>query len=214
MNRSGLKFLASLLVTAMAVLPFAGLDNLPRDLRRRIDAERATLSSSLRQEQSAKSEVNADLAADPALFKTIASASAWPGQFADSESKLSDARSKMVELGRLEKADRRQDRDRAESLLVEAQGLRASAAAEAQTTQTDAARWVELKRQLPDELRRMEQDYTAIHALTWIRALKPSATPSPAPSGPGNRKPPTGAPRLLRIGLTCSSLPWSPPPIP
>jgi hypothetical protein len=164
MTRSGLKFLASLLVTAMAVLPFAGLDNLPRDLRRRIDAERATLASSLRQEQSAKSEVNADLAADPALFKTIASASAWPGQFADSESKLSDAQSKMAELGRLEKADRRQDRDRAESLLVEAQGMRASAAAEAQTTETEAARWVELKRQLPDELRRMEQDYNAIHA--------------------------------------------------
>jgi hypothetical protein len=164
MSRSGLKFLASLLVTAMAVLPFAGLDKLPRDLRARIDAERATLASSLGQEQSARSEVNADVAADPALFKTIASAAAWPGQFADSESKLSSAQRQLAELGRLEKANRRQDRARAESLLVEEQGLRAAAGAEAQTARNDAAHWVELKRQLPDELRRMERDYNAIHA--------------------------------------------------
>ena len=163
MNRSGLKFLASLLVTAMAVLPFAGLDHLPRDLRARIVAERATLASSLRQEQSAKSEVSADVAADPALFKTVASATAWPGQFSDSESKFSTAQRKLDELGRLEKADRRQDRARAESLLLEEQGLRVAAGAEAQTAQTDAARWVELKRQLPGDLRRMEQDFNAIH---------------------------------------------------
>ncbi|MGP8247392.1 MAG: hypothetical protein ACLQVN_23130 [Bryobacteraceae bacterium] len=163
MNRSGLKFLASLLVTAMAVLPFAGLDNLPRGLRARIDAERATLASSVRQEQAAKSEVNADVAADPALFKTIASAAAWPGHFSDSESKISSAQRQMDELGRLEKANRRQDRARTESLLLEEQGLRAAAGSEAQTARQDAAHWVELKRQLPDELRSMQQDYNAIH---------------------------------------------------
>ena len=164
MNRSGLKFLASLLVTAMAVLPFAGLDNLPRDLRSRIDAERTALASSLRQEQSAKSEVNADVAADPALFKTVASAGNWPGQFTDSESKIAAAQRKMDELGRLEKANRRQDTASTQSLLLEEQGLRSAADSEAETSRKDAAHWVELKRQLPDELRQMEQSYNAIHA--------------------------------------------------
>jgi hypothetical protein len=164
MSRSGLKFLACLLATAMAILPLAGLDNLPRDLRARIDSERTALAASLRQEQSAKSEVNADVAADPSLFKTIASASTWPGQFADSESKYAAAQRQMDELGRLEKANRRQDRARAESVLLEEQGLRSAADSGAQTARKDAAHWVELKRDLPNELRRMEQDYNAIHA--------------------------------------------------
>ncbi len=64
----------------------------------------------------------------------------------------------------LEKQNRRQDRQKAESLLAEERGLRATAVSAATDIQKDAAHWIELKRELPQRLDQMGRDYQAVHS--------------------------------------------------
>ena len=45
MSRSSLKFLAVVLSVLILVVVLAGFDNLPRDLRKQVDAERSQLAS-------------------------------------------------------------------------------------------------------------------------------------------------------------------------
>ena len=163
MNRSGLKFLAVLLTLSIGVVLTAGLDNLPRDLRRQIDSERAALAGAGQQVAQANTEVSAELAAESALFRSIPAAAQWPAGFAQSEAQLAQARREMDELSRLEKLNRRQDRGKVESLLAEERGVRTAAAGSAAEIQKDAAHWIELKRELPQRLAQMDRDYQAIH---------------------------------------------------
>ena len=81
MNRAPLKFGIALLATLMAVLPFAGLDSLPRSLRSQIDAERSSLAAARNQVRSSTDAVTRDLAAEPDLFRGIAASSTWPDSF-------------------------------------------------------------------------------------------------------------------------------------
>jgi len=146
MNRSGLKFLAVLLTVSIGVVLTAGLDNLPRDLRQQIDSERAALLSAHQQIAQATSEVSGEVASESALFHAIPAAAQWPNGLAESESQIRTAQREMDELSLLEKHNRRQDRQKVESLLAEERGVRASALGAATGIQKDAAHWVELKR--------------------------------------------------------------------
>ncbi|MFY9726588.1 MAG: hypothetical protein WAJ87_13920 [Bryobacteraceae bacterium] len=163
MNRSGLKFLAVLLTVSIGVVLTAGLDNLPRNLRRQIDSERASLASAQQQVDQAKIQVTSEVASESALFHAIPAAAQWPAGLAQSESQLAEARHEMDELSLLERQNRRQDREKVESLLAQESGVRASAAGSATEIQTDAAHWIELKRELPQRLDQMSSDYQAIH---------------------------------------------------
>src|ERR1019366_10061519 len=71
----------------------------------------------------------------------------------------------MEHLARLEKQNRRQDRQRAESWLSHERDLRVQALAEASGVQKEAAQWGDWKRQLPQTLQGMERDHQAIHAV-------------------------------------------------
>ena len=117
MNRSGLKFLAVLLTVSIGVVLTAGFDNLPRNLRQQIDGERAALAGAQQQVAQATSEVTGEVASESALFHTIPAAIQWPAGLALSESRLGDAQRAMDELSLLEKQNRRQDRQKVESLL-------------------------------------------------------------------------------------------------
>ncbi len=163
MNRSGLKFLAILLTVSIGVVLTAGLDNLPRNLRQQIDGERTALASAQQQVAQAKTEVTGEVASESALFHAIPAAAQWPSAFAQSDSQLVEARHEMDELSVLEKQNRRQDRQKVESLLAEERGVRVSAVNPAADIQKDAAHWIELKRELPQRLDQMSRDYQAIH---------------------------------------------------
>lgn len=163
MNRSGLKFIAVLLTVSLGVVLTAGLDNLPRNLRQQIDGERAALASAQQQVAQAKTEVAGEVASESALFHAIPAAAQWPSGFAQSESQLAAARREMDELSLLEKQNRRQDRQKVESLLAEERGVRATAVSSARTIEKDAGHWIELKRELPQRLDQMGRDYQAVH---------------------------------------------------
>jgi hypothetical protein len=161
MSRSALKFSAVVLSLSIVAVLFAGLDNLPRGLRRQIDSERAALVSARAQVQAAEDQVNHSLQADAALFRTLPAAQQWPAQFSQSTALLDSAARDADRLAALEKQNRRQDRPRVESLLSEERGFRSGAVAEASGVEKDAAHWEDLKQRLPETLQGMQRDHDA-----------------------------------------------------
>jgi hypothetical protein len=164
MTRSGLKFLAVLLTVSIGVVLTAGFDNLPRNLRQQIDSERTALAASQQQVAQTKTEVTGEVASESALFHAIPAAVQYPAGLAKSESRLGDAQRDMDELSRMEKQNRRQDREKVESLLAEERAARGGAVSTATDIQKDAAHWIELKQELPQRLEQMSRDYQSVHA--------------------------------------------------
>jgi hypothetical protein len=163
-NKGPLKFLAAFIVTMMAVLPFAGMDSLPRDLRSRIDSERTALAGAQSAVRAAQDEVARELQSEPELYRSIASSQTWQPVLGQSASNLQSATREMEQLTALQKQNRRGDRAQVESLLSQEQQLRTTALNRATGVQKDAAHWIELKKRLPDVVQQMDRDYQAIHA--------------------------------------------------
>jgi hypothetical protein len=162
MSRSGLKTLAVILGILIVVVLFAGLDDLPRPVRAQIDTERTALAAAQTKFNAARAEVARDLESEPALFQAVDSSRQWPGQFDSAAAGLALAGRDMDELSRLEKANRRQDRQRVEALLAHERGLRTSALGTATAAQADAAHWIDFKQHLPEALQEMAREHAAI----------------------------------------------------
>jgi hypothetical protein len=162
MSRSGLKFLAVLLSVLIVAVLFAGLDDLPRTVRAQIDTERATLVSAQKQLDAVDSEVSGDLVQEPDLFRAIPASAGWAAALAQQKTALQSASQEIAELTRLEKSNRRTDRERAERLLSQERDLRSGALSQAAGVQKEAAHWIDVKKHLPDEVRQMESDHRAI----------------------------------------------------
>jgi hypothetical protein len=161
MSRGTLKFLAGFLGILIVCVLLAGFDNLPRGVRAEIDSERRAFADAQKQVQGSQAEVNRDLAAEADLFRAVPASQQWPGGLSRAAGELESAGQQVAELTALEKANRRTDRQRAESLLASERGLRTAATADASAVQKDAAHWIELKQHLPQALQGMERDYQA-----------------------------------------------------
>ncbi len=164
MSRRGLEFLAVFLTFLIVVVVFAGFDNLPRSLRADIQAELQQLPQTEKQFQSTRDEVNGDLSSDPDLFRARSMDTVFPERFRIAEAELQGAKKDAATLQDLLKANRRQDRDKAEKILKEEKALRAGAVKEASLIQGEAQHWVDLKRNLPTELKQMESDHQALQS--------------------------------------------------
>ncbi len=162
MSRRGLEFLAVFLSFIIVIVLFAGFDNLPRKLRADIAAEQQQLPQAARQFETARTEVTGDLSADPDLFRAHSMDTAFPERFRVAAGELETAQRDAAALGKLLKANRRQDREQAEKLLREERAGRTLALNEASSIQAEAQHWVDLKRNLPTELRQMESDHQAL----------------------------------------------------
>jgi outer membrane murein-binding lipoprotein Lpp len=165
MSKSTLKFLAVLLSVLIVAVLAAGLDNLPRQVRAQISSERAALAAAQSQLGSEKDQIARQVQAEPELFRAVTESAQWPATFAKDADVLQNASRDMAELTRLEKQNRRQDRQRVESLLAHERSLRNSAVSDAAGVQKEAAHWVEWKQHLPQAVQQMEQDYRAVHAV-------------------------------------------------
>jgi len=162
MSRRGLEFLAVFLSFIIVIVLFAGFDNLPHKLRAEIASEQQQLPQTAKQFESARSEVTGDLSADPDLFRAHSMGTAFPERFRAAAVELESAQRDSAALARLLKANRRQDRDQAEKLLREERAERTAALNEASSIRAEAQHWVDLKRNLPTELRQMESDHQAL----------------------------------------------------
>jgi hypothetical protein len=165
MSRSTLRFLAVVLTVLIVVVLFAGLDALPRGVRAQIDGDRAALASAQTQLRSAQDEIARESQAEPDLFRAVSATGHWSDHFGEAAGLLQYAAHDMDELARIEKRNRRQDRQQAESLLSHESDLRAKALAETSGVQKEAAQWGDWKRQLPQTAAGMERDHLALHAL-------------------------------------------------
>ena len=170
MSKSSLRILAVLLTVGILVVLFAGLDGLPGAVKAQIAAERKSFTAAQSQLQSAQAEVSRNLASESALFRALPSAREYPDRLGRAASSLAAAGQSLAELEKLEKQNRRSDRDRAESLLAREKQVRAAAVADAESVRKDAAHWVDLKQHLPQEVQDMERDYKAIHAVDLAAA--------------------------------------------
>jgi outer membrane murein-binding lipoprotein Lpp len=165
MSRSTLKFLAILLGVLIVAVLLSGLDNLPREVRAQIATERSALAAAQSQLSSQKDAVARQVQGDPVLFAAIPESADWSSRFARDENTLQSAARDMAELTALEKANRRQDRQRVATLLARERSVRTSALSDAAGVQKEAAHWVEWKQHLPEAVRQMEGDYQAVHAV-------------------------------------------------
>ena len=127
MAQGGIKFAAALLGTGLVVVPFMGLDSLPRDVRKQIQTERSALVQAQRDIREAQAAVNQDLQAEADLFRSIPASGQWPTQLTMAAAGLTTAQSAMQQLEALDKQNRRQDRDRAVALLSQEQKARSAA---------------------------------------------------------------------------------------
>ncbi len=164
MSKSTLRLLAVLLTIGIVVVLFAGLDGLPREVRAQIGTERKALAAAHAQFSAAQDEVTRDLKSEPILFQAIPSSQQYSDRLAGAAGVLQSAAAKLDELGRIEKRNRRQDRQLAESLLSDERRLRTTALSDASAVQKDAAHWIDLKQHLPQEVREMERDYGVVHS--------------------------------------------------
>jgi hypothetical protein len=162
MNRGFLKFAAVVLGTGLVVVPFLGLDGLPRDLRKQIAAERTAFPQTERQIKDAQNAVAHDLSAEPELFRGIPASQRWQNDLSTAASALQA--SGMDELTALDKQNHRKDRDRAATLLARERSIRTLASGQVAKIQKEADHWVELKKQLPETLTRMDRDYQMIRS--------------------------------------------------
>ena len=158
MGRRGLEVLAVILSFLIVIVLFAGFDNLPRRLRADITAEGQQLRQSASQFQAMEDQVTHDLAADPDLFRAHDMNTAFPERLRIAGGELQGAQRDATALDKLLKANRRQDREQAEKLLKEERALRAAAINEGTAVQTEAKHWVDMKQNLPSELKQMAAD--------------------------------------------------------
>ncbi len=167
MSRSSLKFLAIFIGVLLVIVPFAGLDGLPRSLRTQVEQERTALASSQSQLRSAQDEVLGDLRSQSDLFQAVPASQTWPNDLSKALGDLQLASHDMDQLSALAKRNRRQDRAQVESLLAHTRSLRAGASAAASSIEKQAAYWVNLKNHLPETLSQMERDYQTIRSFDF-----------------------------------------------
>src|ERR1039458_3446167 len=169
MSKSSLRILAAVLTVGIIVVLLAGLDGLPGAVKDQIAAERKAYNAAQAQTQSAGAEVYRNLSSERALFGAMPSAHEYPTRLIRAAGSLAAAGQSVAELERLEKQNRRSDRDRAEALLAREKQVRTAAVADAERVRQDAAHWVDLKQHLPREVQDMERDYARVHAVDLDR---------------------------------------------
>ena len=165
MSKSTLRILAVLLTVAIIVVIFVGLDGLPGAVKAQIATERKEFAAAQQQLKTDRDEVSANLAKEATLFSALPSAHSYTDRLTRAERWLGAANTDLDQLAKLEKQNRKRDREEAERLLSHAKQTRTAALADADLVRKDAAHWIDLKQHLPQEAQDMERDYKALHAV-------------------------------------------------
>ncbi len=137
-------------LATLGCLALAGCNN---PLKPRIDAENRKLAQAKDQFNKVRSEVENSLKAEPDLFRAANVTAAWRDRFQTDQEKLNDAFTDLEKLNH---------RDNKLSLFADVDRLREAALADATSIQTDAKRWLDLKRNTATHLARMKSDYEKI----------------------------------------------------
>src|SRR5450432_4004070 len=118
MNRSQLRISAVVLTVLMVVVGANALDHLPGSLHTQIAAERAALVTAKKQVDTLRGQIAGEVQSDPGLFSALPFGAQWPDRFSQAESQLLSVSRDIEDLTRLEKRDRRSDKQEVETLLA------------------------------------------------------------------------------------------------
>jgi len=163
MTRPQLRLAAVVLVVAIVVVAANALDRLPSSLRAQIDGERTALTTSQSQFGALRTQVNDQVTAAPDLFNALPFGQQLPDRMSQASGELRTAADDVDKLTRLEKHNRRSDREQVDTLLAEEKKTRAQALTDAAAIEKEAAHWVDAAAHLPQQIPEMERDYQAIH---------------------------------------------------
>src|ERR1017187_852305 len=132
------------------VLMLAGCGN---PLKPRIDAETRKVAEAKDRFNKIRKVVEDDVQKEPDLFKAANVTAAWRERFQTDQEKLNDA---FTDLEKLNHHDNKL------SLFSDVDRLRDAALTDATSIQTEANRWLDLKRNTPAHIDRMQADYNKI----------------------------------------------------
>jgi hypothetical protein len=172
MNRRSLGALALVIILLMVIVATAGLDNLPRDLRKSIDAAAASFQTDRSQFAQDRDFVNRAVSDEPALFRT--KAAGYRDRLQRDDSCFVSAATELAALQQLHKANRRTDTDKARAELAKFDSIRKGCTADSTDLRAEASRWIGYKQQLPKRLAEMKAGYDALHAFDVDAAAAPA----------------------------------------
>lgn len=153
---------AFVLVLLIAVVWFANLDGLPRSVREDIKKEKTAFAQAQKQFQKVRDEVTTDIRQNPALFQSRSMVTVLPERLNQAEVTLREVGNTVIALNRIEKDNRKRDRQQAELLVHQSEAARAKALQQATEVETEANRWVSFKKNLPAALQTMQQEYQSV----------------------------------------------------
>lgn len=172
MNRRSLGALAIVIIILMAIVAMAGLDNLPRGLRKSIDAAANQLDSDRSQLAQNRGFVNRVLVDEPVLFRT--KQSSYRDRLDRDSACLTSAASLLTSLQQIAKANRRADAAKAESELSRYESTRKGCVQDAAEVRADAERWIKYKHELPQRLAAMKASYETVRLFDVDAAAAPA----------------------------------------
>ncbi len=162
MNRRSLGALAIVIIILMAIVATAGLDNLPRDVRKSIDTASARLTTDRKTFNQNREYVGGALRDEAALFRT--KAPAYRDRLDKDGACLTDAAGELAALQKLESANKRADADRARAGLAKLETLRSRCVDDAAAIRAETQKWIQYKHDLPQRLATMKASYDAVEA--------------------------------------------------
>lgn len=160
MNRRSLGFLAIVLIVLMGVVAMAGLDNLPKRLHNSVAAASTRLSTDQGLFGEHREALRRAMAAEPELLAPMAAA--WQGRIDRAQARLAQAATELDAAKKLAAQNRRTGTAAVEQALARFEEARKGAVDEARQVQADAQRWVNYKRELPQQLDRMQANLDAL----------------------------------------------------
>jgi hypothetical protein len=160
MNRRALGALAIVVIILMGIVATAGLDGLPRDVRRAIETAATRIGNERAQVEQSREFVSQALRTEPVLFRT--KADLYRQRLDAGAGCLSNAQSEIASLQQLLEQNRRADADQARASLSKLDSMHCSDAPVA--IRAEAERWINYKRELPDRVQSMQASYDALSA--------------------------------------------------
>ena len=157
MTRPQLRLAAVVLVVAIVVVAANALDRLPSSLRTQIDGERTALTTSQSQFGALRTQVNDQVTAAPDLFSALPFGQQLPDRMSQASGELRTAADDVDKLTRLEKHNRRSDRQQVDTLLAEEKKNRAQALTDAAAIEKEAAHWADAASHLPQQIPEMDE---------------------------------------------------------
>jgi hypothetical protein len=172
MNRRSLGALAIVIIILMAIVATAGLDNLPRDVRKSIDTAAARLANDRKTFDQNREFVAGAIQNEAALFRT--KAPVYRERLDKDSQCLADAANELATLQQLEKTNQRADADRARNGLSKLNTLRDRCSSDAASIRAEAERWIRYKHELPQRLTAMNASYQSLQSFDVDSAAAPA----------------------------------------